>query len=90
MKNKKGHKAPEQSQDKNTNYLSPIQTIKGLLKQGGKYTAKQLNTLTRSNDARKCISDLRKCGMSIIDRRLPTMEKQYWLADDGQLKLGRS
>jgi len=79
--------APKQTKNEDRLYLSQKQTIRRLMLQGGKYTAKQLNTLTGHNDARKCISDLRKWGMYIVDRRLPTMEKLYWLADDGQLTL---
>lgn len=84
---KRAQTDPEKSQSKCTNYLSPKQIIEGLFQNGGQYTAKQLNVLTNSNDARKCISDLRKSGFYIVDRRLHTMEKLYWLADDGQLNL---
>ena len=49
---------------------------------GGKYTSKDLNTLTGGNDSRKVISDLRKEGWDIKDVRLDDRRKLYWLEPD--------
>ncbi|WP_280751157.1 MULTISPECIES: hypothetical protein [unclassified Parabacteroides] len=48
----------------------------------GRYTAKQINEITGSNDARKVISDLRRDGWDITDMILPGGCKLYWLAKD--------
>ena len=73
---------------KGKTYQSPKQEIRKLFYRGGRYTARQLNRLTESNDARKCISDLRKEGLNIIDMRLADGRKEYWLIkDDRQLSL---
>ena len=59
--------------------------IRKLFREGGKYTAKQLNEITGGNDARKVISDIRhKDGMRIKDIRLNDGCKLYWLEPDGQ------
>lgn len=55
------------------------QQIRKLFLDGGKYTSKDLNTLTGGNDSRKVISDLRKEGWSIKDVRLDDKRKLYWL-----------
>ena len=47
-----------------------IAKIRGLFLNGGKYTAKQLNSLAGTNDARKAVSVLRANGMIIRDVRL--------------------
>ena len=57
-------------------------TIKVLFRSGKKFTAKSINQLTRSNDARKAISVLRRAGWRIQDMRLPDGSKLYWLAED--------
>lgn len=53
--------------------------IKDLLLSGGKYTAKQLNSITGGNDARKSISVLRKEGYNIVDIKLQRGIKLYWI-----------
>lgn len=56
--------------------------IKTLFRTGKKLTAKSINQLTGSNDARKSISTLRRDGWRIQDMRLPDGSKLYWLAED--------
>ena len=58
------------------------QQIRKLFLDGGKYTSKDLNTLTGVNDSRKVISDLRKEGWNIKDVRLDDRRKLYWLEPD--------
>ena len=58
------------------------QQIRKLFLDGGKYTSKDLNTLTGGNDSRKVISDLRKEGWNIKDVRLYDRRKLYWLEPD--------
>ena len=58
------------------------QQIRKLFLDGGKYTSKDLNTLTGGNDSRKVISDLRKEGWNIKDVRLDDRRKLYWLEPD--------
>ena len=58
------------------------QQIRKLFLNGGKYTSKDLNTLTGGNDSRKVISDLRKEGWNIKDVRLDDKRKLYWLEPD--------
>ena len=55
------------------------QQIRKLFLDGGKYTSKDLNTLTGGNDSRKVISDLRKEGWNIKDVRQDDRRKLYWL-----------
>lgn len=57
-------------------------TIKVLFRSGKKFTAKRINQLTNSNDARKQISELRRSGWNIQDLRQPDGCKLYWLAED--------
>jgi len=65
-----------------------IAKIRGLFLNGGKYTAKQLNSLAGTNDARKAVSVLRADGMIIRDMRLENNCKLYWLqVDENQLNL---
>lgn len=60
-------------------------TVRALFRSGRKLTAKEINQVTGSNDARKIISDLRKEGWNIQDLRLANGCKLYWLvADDRQ------
>ena len=59
--------------------------IKALFRSGKKFTAKAINQLTGSNDARKAISVLRREGWNIHDLRQPDGCKLYWLdMDDRQ------
>ena len=57
-------------------------TIKALFRTGKKFTAKRINQLTHSNDARKAISVLRREGWDIQDVRQQDGSKLYWLAED--------
>ena len=59
-------------------------TVAALFSADYKMTAKDINRRTGSNDARKVISDLRRQGMNIVDIRLPSGCKLYWLADDNR------
>lgn len=72
---------------KGTDSARLIQSVRKLFSSGGKFTAKELNSLTRTNDARKLISILRnKEGWNIIDCWLPNGHKLYWLAKEGGQK----
>ena len=62
-------------------------TIKALFRTGKKFTAQRLNQLTRSNDARKAISVLRRAGWDIQDLRQPDGSKLYWLAEDDRQRV---
>lgn len=57
-------------------------TTKALFRSGKKFTAKKINQLTNSNDARKQISVLRRSGWNICDIRRPDGSKLYWLVED--------
>lgn len=57
-------------------------TIKALFRSGKNFAARKINQLTRSNDARKQISELRREGWNIKDLRQPNGCKLYWLAKD--------
>ncbi|MEE0573813.1 MAG: hypothetical protein UC662_09600 [Paraprevotella clara] len=60
-----------------------IQAFRKLFLSGGKFTAKELNQLTGSNDSRKYISRLRSEGWEIEDMRQGDGSKIYWLAVKG-------
>jgi len=65
-----------------------IAKIRGLFLNGGKYTAKQLNSLAGTNDARKAVSVLRADGMNIKDVRLVDNCKLYWyVSNENQLSI---
>ena len=66
-----------------------IQHVRRLFLSGGKYTAKEINTIVGFNDARKAISTLRNEELwDIRDVRLDSGCKLYWLEkDDKQLSL---
>lgn len=73
--------------DKSTDSSRLIQSVRRLFLNGGKYTARQINSLCNTNDARKFISVLRnKEGWKIEDRRLPSGCKLYWLSEKGGTK----
>ena len=75
--------APETGNKDNTK--SRIRaTVRSLFRSGRKLTAKEINDLTNSNDARKVISDLRKEGYNIQDIRQANMCKLYWLIPDNK------
>lgn len=77
-------------QSKDSNSYRIIATVRQLFISGKKVTAKQINEITRSNDARKVISTLRSQGMNIQDIRMPDNCKLYWLVeDDRQIPLFR-
>lgn len=70
--------------DKSTDSARLIQSARNLFLSGGKFTAKELNSLVGTNDARKLISVLRnKEGWQIKDCRLSNGCKLYWLAGKG-------
>lgn len=75
---------------KDSNSYRIISTVRQLFISGQKVTDKQINDITRSNDARKVISTLRSQGMNIQDIRMPDNCKLYWLVeDDRQIPLFR-
>lgn len=90
MKKKSEHlTTPTLNQLDKVNNSSRIKaSVKALFLSGKKMTAKEINRLTDSNDARKYISVLRGQGMPITDMILPGGCKLYWLAnEDRQLPL---
>lgn len=65
-----------------------IATVRLLFQSGRKVTAKEINEITGSNDARKIISTLRSDGWNISDIRLSDNRKLYWLVEtDRQISL---
>ena len=70
--------------DKSTDSARLIQSVRKLFLSGGKFTARQLNQLAGTNDARKIISVLRNDeGWKIEDFRLSNGCKLYWLSEKG-------
>lgn len=70
--------------DKSTDSARLIQSVRKLFLSGGKYTAKEINSLCHMNDARKFISVLRNDeGWQIEDCRLSNGCKLYWLTEKG-------
>ena len=70
--------------NKSTDSARLIQSVRKLFSSSGKFTAKELNSLSGTNDARKLISVLRhKEGWQIEDCRLSNGCKLYWLAGKG-------
>lgn len=74
--------APHTNRGKDSKNICIIATIKALFCTGKKFTAKKINQITHSNDARKQISVLRRSGWNICDIRRPDGSKLYWLAED--------
>lgn len=54
-------------------------TVRSLFLSGRKLTAREINMITGSNDARKVISVLRRSGWNITDLRLSSGCKLYWI-----------
>lgn len=81
-KEKATEAAPHTNRGKDTKNICIRATVKALFRTGKKFTAKRINQLTRSNDARKAISVLRREGWNIQDLRQPDGCKLYWLAED--------
>lgn len=73
---------PQLSVCKDIKNICVRSTIKALFRSGKKFTARKINQLTRSNDARKQISELRRAGWDIRDIRQSDNSKLYWLAED--------
>lgn len=70
------------TENKDTGSIRNIQSVRKLFLTGGKFTAKEVNLLCNTNDARKSISILRhKEGWKIEDIRLANGCKLYWLAE---------
>ena len=74
--------APHTNRDKDSKNICISSAIKALFRTGKKLTAKKINQLTHSNDARKQISELRREGWNIKDLRQSNGCKLYWLAED--------
>lgn len=70
-----------QSNNKGNEYY-PLRQIRLLFLSGGAYTAKEINQLVGTNDARKFISMIRQEGMLIKDVRLDSGRKRYWHEPD--------
>lgn len=70
--------------DKSSNSSRVIQHVRAIFLSGRKVTAKEINSETNSNDARRVISTLRNDeGWNIKDIRLDDGRKLYWLAEKG-------
>lgn len=70
--------------DKDTGSARNIRSFRKLFLTSGKFTAKEINSLAGTNDARKLISVLRnKEGWKIENIRLSNGCKLYWLAGKG-------
>lgn len=68
---------------KDTGSSRVIQRVRSIFLSGRKVTAKEINSETNSNDARRVISTLRNVeGWNIVDCRLPDNRKLYWLAEN--------
>ena len=74
--------APNTNRGKDSKNICIRATIKALFRTGKKLTAKKINQLTNSNDARKQISVLRRSGWNIQDVRQQDGSKLYWLTED--------
>ena len=74
--------APSTNRGKDNKNICIRTTIKALFSSGKKFTARKINQLTGSNDARKSISVLRREGWRIKDLRQSDGSKLYWLAED--------
>lgn len=86
-KNSKGASLrPTNTESKDSNSIR-IDKIKDLFLSGRHLTAIQINLMFKFNDARKTISDIRKNGWNIIDRRLSDGRKEYYLKTDGSRQL---
>ncbi len=81
-KEKATEAAPHTNRGKDIKNICIGSSIKELFRTGKKLTAKKINQLTNSNDARKQISVLRRSGWNICDIRRPDGSKLYWLAED--------
>ena len=69
--------------DKSSNSSRVIQRVRSIFLSGRKVTAKEINSETNSNDARRVISTLRNVeGWNIVDCRLPDNRKLYWLGKE--------
>ncbi len=85
-KERAANATPQESRGKGKRYYTPLKEIRSLFLSGGTYTARELNHLTGSNDARKCISVLRHDeDMNIVDVRGAHGCKSYWLDTPGIL-----
>ena len=79
-KERAANATPQESRGKGKRYYTPLKEIRSLFLSGGTYTARELNHLTGSKDARKCISVLRHDEeMNIVDVRGAHGCKSYWL-----------
>lgn len=79
---------PFDNNGKDSNSYRIIASVRQIFQSGKKITARQINEITGSNDARKVISILRAEGWNIQDIRLPDNRKLYWLVEtDRQLPL---
>ena len=81
-KEKATEAAPSSNKRKANKNICIRSTVKALFCSGKKFTARKINQLTGSNDARKAISTLRREGWDIQDVRQQDGSKLYWLAED--------
>lgn len=81
-KEKATEAAPHTNRGKDIKNICIDSSIKELFRTRKKFTARKINQLTHSNDARKQISELRRAGWDIQDVRQQDGSKLYWLAED--------
>lgn len=72
-----------QNLNKGSELFASSQKIRKLFLTGRHFCLVQLNAWTGCNNARECISLLRKQGMDIKEMRFTSHEKVYWLAKSG-------
>lgn len=72
-----------QNLNKGSELFASLQEIRKLFLTGRHFCLAQLNARIGSNNARECISLLRRQGMDIKEKRFTLHEKVYWLAKSG-------
>ena len=67
VERKKATEATPKTEDKDRSKNHIRATVRSLFLSGRKLTAREINMITSSNDARKVISELRRSGWNITD-----------------------
>jgi hypothetical protein len=79
----KGNQIQVLSRHEDTKSYRIKQHLRKILREGGHFTAVELNALTGQNDSRKRLSEMRREGMNIASVWLDG-HKIYWLVPDDQ------
>lgn len=79
MKEKRRPKPLQKLKTKIGQKITFVQPFDLFFLSGRKLTAREINMITSSNDARKVISELRRSGWNITDLRLSYGCKLYWI-----------